>query len=100
MSPKSVYRILKTVDRLAHSTRTPPKKGTSIAQPMQAHWYIDFTYVNIAGTLYYILHDSRWLVALSRPLGDAGIHDDVRRHDHTVTGQRMRSGRPSAHDFG
>ena len=34
----------------------PSKKGTGFAQPLAApqHWHIDVSYLNIAGTLYYL----------------------------------------------
>jgi transposase InsO family protein len=56
VSPASVYRVLKAAGRLDRWTRTPSKKGTGFEQPTyaHAHWHIDFTYVNIAGTFYYL----------------------------------------------
>ena len=56
VSPTSVYRVLKAAGRLDRWSRTPSKKGSGFEQPTQAHehWHIDFTYVNIAGTFYYL----------------------------------------------
>ena len=54
VSPSSVYRVLKAAGRLDRWTRTPSKKGTGFEQPTHAQWHIDFAYVNIAGTFYYL----------------------------------------------
>src|ERR1035438_3663481 len=34
----------------------PSKKGTGFEQPLTAHqhWHIDFSYINISGTFYYL----------------------------------------------
>ena len=55
-SPSSVYRVLQGAGVLGRWTRTPSKKGTGLEQPTyaHAHWPIDCTYINIAGTFYYL----------------------------------------------
>lgn len=56
VSPATVYRVLKKAGRLARFTGRPSKKGTGFEQPLRAHehWHVDVTYINIAGTFYYL----------------------------------------------
>jgi transposase-like protein len=55
-SPASVYRVLKTAGLLAGQSPKPTKKGTGFVQPIQPHehWHIDISYLNIAGTFYFL----------------------------------------------
>lgn len=55
-SPASVYRVLKSAGLLAGSSPNITKKGTGFVQPLQPHehWHIDVSYLNIAGTFYFL----------------------------------------------
>lgn len=55
-SPSSVYRVLQRAGLLAGTSPKPSKKGTGFVQPIQPHehWHIDVTYINIAGTFYFL----------------------------------------------
>jgi putative transposase len=55
-SPASVYRVLKKAGLLAGQTPTVTKKGTGFVQPLQPHehWHVDVSYLNIAGTFYFL----------------------------------------------
>jgi len=55
-SPASVYRVLKQAGLLAGQTPKPTKKGTGFVQPLQPHehWHVDVSYLNIAGTFYFL----------------------------------------------
>jgi transposase InsO family protein len=55
-SPSSVYRVLKKAGLLAGQTPNVTKKGTGYVQPLKAHqeWHVDISYLNIAGTFYYL----------------------------------------------
>lgn len=55
-SPSSVYRVLKSANLLAGSSPEPSKKGTGFGQPIKPHqhWHIDISYLNIAGTFYFL----------------------------------------------
>jgi transposase InsO family protein len=55
-SPTSVYRVLKTAGLLAGPTPTITKKGTGFVQPLapHEHWHVDVSYLNIAGTFYFL----------------------------------------------
>jgi putative transposase len=56
VSPSTVYRTLKTAGRLDHRKFSPSKKGTGFVQPLAAHdhWHVDISYLNVAGTFYYL----------------------------------------------
>jgi putative transposase len=55
-SPTSVYRVLKAAGLLAGSSPVLSKKGTGFVQPLKPHehWHIDISYINIAGTFYFL----------------------------------------------
>jgi transposase InsO family protein len=56
VSPATVYRVLKQAGVLDRWNATSSKKGTGFVQPLRPHehWHIDISYVNIAGTFYYL----------------------------------------------
>lgn len=56
VSPSSVYRVLRHADLLSRWKGKPSKKGDGFQQPLHPHehWHIDITYLNIAGTFYYM----------------------------------------------
>jgi len=56
VSPASVYRVLKNAGRLGRWNGRPSLKGTGFQQPIGAHehWHVDISYINIAGTFYYL----------------------------------------------
>lgn len=56
-SPSTVYRVLKQAGLIGRSQKKPSKKGTGFHQPSapHRHWHIDVSYVNIAGTFYYLI---------------------------------------------
>lgn len=56
VSPSSTYRVLKNAGRLDRVWATPSKKGTGFVQPLRPHqhWHIDISYLNVAGTFYYL----------------------------------------------
>jgi transposase InsO family protein len=55
-SPASVYRVLKAAGLLERHQVKPTKKGTGFEQPLKAHdhWHVDVSYLNLAGTFYYL----------------------------------------------
>jgi transposase InsO family protein len=56
VSPSSVYRVLKEAGLLGDRFLPPSRKGTGFVQPLEPHdhWHIDFSYINIAATFYYL----------------------------------------------
>jgi transposase InsO family protein len=55
-SPSSVRNVLKSAGLLDRKWCKPSKKGTGFSQPSapHKHWHIDVTYINIAGTFFYL----------------------------------------------
>jgi len=55
-SPASVYRVLKAAGLLSRWSRKASKKGTGFVQPLapHEHWHVDISYINVAGTFYYL----------------------------------------------
>ena len=55
-SPASVYRVLKAAGVLERHQAKPSKKGTGFEQPLRVHehWHVDVSYLNLAGTFYYL----------------------------------------------
>jgi putative transposase len=55
-SPASVYRVLKGAGLLDRHNTKPSSKGKGFAQPLKPHehWHVDVSYLNIAGTFYYL----------------------------------------------
>jgi putative transposase len=56
VSPSSVYRVLKQAGVLERHNSKPSKKGTGFVQPLlpHEHWHVDVSYINIAGTFYFL----------------------------------------------
>ncbi len=55
-SPSSVYRVLKAAGVLERHNGKPSGKGKGFVQPVapHEHWHVDVSYLNIAGTFYYL----------------------------------------------
>jgi len=55
-SPATVYRVLKSADRLRRPSPTNERKGKGFHQPGRPHrhWHIDVSHLNICGTFYYL----------------------------------------------
>jgi hypothetical protein len=56
VSPASVWRLLSGAGLLRKWNAKPSKKGTGFEQPPEPHqhWHVDVSYINIAGTFYYL----------------------------------------------
>ena len=56
VSPATVYRVLTAAGRLDRWQPKPSRKGTGFVPPLapHEHWHMDITYVNLAGTCYYL----------------------------------------------
>jgi len=56
VSPATVYRVLSGAGHLKRWSSGPSSKGTGFVQPQKPHehWHVDITYLNIAGTFYYL----------------------------------------------
>jgi putative transposase len=92
-SPSSVYRVLKKAGLLAGSTPVPSKKGTGFVQPLQPHehWHIDISYLNIAGTFYFLCSI---LDGCSRFIVHQEIREKMEETDVEIIVQRAREANP------
>jgi transposase InsO family protein len=56
VSPSSVWRVLSQAGRLRKWQPKPSRKGTGFEQPLapHLHWHVDVSYINVAGTFYYL----------------------------------------------
>jgi len=94
-SPASVYRVLKQAGLLAGSSPVPSKKGTGFVQPLapHEHWHIDISYLNIAGTFYFLCSI---LDGLSRFTVHWEIREKMEESDVEIVVQRAREAYPDA----
>jgi putative transposase len=88
-SPASVYRVLKNAGLLAGHSPTPSKKGTGFVQPLRPHqqWHVDVSYLNIAGTFYFLCSI---LDGYSRLIVHWEIRDKMEEPDVETIIQRAR----------
>jgi putative transposase len=94
-SPASVYRVLKGAGLLAGSSPNLTKKGTGFVQPLQAHehWHVDVSYLNIAGTFYFLCSI---LDGCSRFIVHWEIREKMEETDVEIILQRAREAYPDA----
>jgi putative transposase len=95
VSPASVYRVLRAAGLLDQRGGKPSRKGTGFLQPLAPHdhWHIDFSYINIAATFYYLCSVldgcSRFIVAWD-------IRLSMQEADAEIVLQRAREKFPQA----
>jgi putative transposase len=94
-SPASVYRVLKKAGLLAGQAPAATKKGTGFVQPLQPHehWHVDVSYLNIAGTFYFLC---AILDGCSRYLVHWEIREKMEEIDVETIVQRAREKFPGA----
>jgi transposase InsO family protein len=98
VSPSSVYRVLKAAARLDRRRFAPSKKGTGFVQPLVAHqhWHVDVSYINVAGTFYYLTSVldgfSRYLVhwEIREQMTEADVETIVQRALEKYPGEKPR----------
>jgi putative transposase len=95
VSPASVYRVLKAEGLLANRWNKPSRKGTGFVQPLAPHdhWHIDFSYVNVGGTFYYLCSI---LDGCSRSILHWEIREAMKEADAELVLQRARETFPQA----
>lgn len=95
VSPASVYRVLKAEGLLANRWNKPSRKGTGFVQPLAPHdhWHIDFSYVNVGGTFYYLCSI---LDGCSRSIVHWEIREAMKEADAELVLQRAREKVPQA----
>lgn len=86
-SPASVYRVLKAADVIGRRKVKRSSKGQGFDQPPRPHqhWHVDISYINIAGTFYYLCSV---LDGYSRYLLHWEIREAMREEDVEVVLQR------------
>jgi putative transposase len=88
-SPSSVYRVLKGEGLLDRHSPKPTTKGTGFVQPLKPHehWHVDVSYLNIAGTFYYLCSV---LDGCSRSIVHWEIRETMKEEEIEVILQRAR----------
>jgi putative transposase len=96
VSPSSVYRVLKSADRIERFNGKPSTKGTGFHQPLQPHehWHVDVSYLNISGTFYYLCSV---LDGVSRSIVHHEIHESMTEGQIETILQQAKELFPDAH---
>ena len=98
VSPSSVYRVLRDAGLIKAHNSKPSLKGKGFEQPLQPHehWHVDITYINIAGTFFYLcsLLDgcSRFIVhwEIRESMTEAEVETIIQRARERFPGARPR----------
>lgn len=95
VSPSTTYRVLAGAGLLDRWKHKPSKKGTGFVQPLVAHqhWHVDISYLNIAGTFYYLCS---LLDGASRAIVHWEIREQMTECDVECVIQRAREAVPGA----
>lgn len=95
VSPSTTYRVLKAAGLLRPWHQKPSRKGQGFVQPLQPHehWHIDFSYVNIGGTFYYLCSV---LDGCSRALVAWDLRPQMQESDAEIVLQKAREAHPEA----
>ena len=95
VSPSTTYRVLRSAGLLDRWNRKPSRKGTGFVQPdgPHRHWHIDISYLNIAGTFYYLCSV---LDGYSRFIVHWEIRETMKEVDVETIVQRAREIYPEA----
>jgi transposase InsO family protein len=93
VSPSSVYRVLKQAGLLDRKWQKPSKKGTGFVQPLAPHdhWHVDVSYINVAGTFYYL---TSLLDGCSRSIVHWELRESMKERDIETVIQRAREQYP------
>lgn len=93
VSPSSVYRVLKNAGVIRAWNGKPSKKGTGFEQPLKPHehWHADVSYINVAGTYYYLCS---LLDGCSRSIVHWEIRERMTERDVETIVQRAREKHP------
>ena len=96
VSPSTSYRVLKAAGVLDRHNTKSSTKGTGFKQPSgpHHHWHVDISYINIAGTFYYLCSV---LDGYSRYLVHWEIRESMREPDVETIVQRAREAFPGVH---
>lgn len=94
-SSASVYRVLKSADLIGRSNKRTSLKGTGFHQPTapHQHWHIDISYINLAGTFYYMFSV---LDGYSRAIVQWDIREAMTEADVEIILERAKEAFPDA----
>jgi len=95
VSPASVYRVLRQAGLMEAHNSKPSLKGKGFQQPLRPHehWHVDISYLNIAGTFYYLCS---LLDGCSRFIVHWEIRETMTEADVQTIIQRARELHPGA----
>ena len=95
VSPASTYRVLKGAGVIGSRNLPLTRKGQGFVQPLQPHehWHVDFSYVNIGGSFYYLCSV---LDGASRAILAWDIRPQMKESDAEIVIQRAREAHPQA----
>jgi transposase InsO family protein len=95
VSPATTYCVPRAAGLTGPRPPSASTKGTGFVQPVEPHdhWHIDFSYVNIAGTFYYL---RTVLDGCSRAILAGDIRPQMTTADAEITLQRAREAFPQA----
>jgi putative transposase len=95
VSPASVWRVLHAAGRLARWNRKSSSKGHGFQPPPgpHQHWHVDISYLNLAGTFYYLCSV---LDGYSRYLVHWEIRESMTEAEVEIILQRAREKFPEA----
>lgn len=95
VSPSTTFRVLRAAGRLDRVNGKPSKKGSGFVQPFgpHQHWHIDVSYLNLAGTFYYLCSI---LDGYSRFIVHWEIRESMKEVDVETILQRAREHYPDA----
>ena len=95
VSPSSVYRVLKGAGLMQRHNSKPSLKGKGFQQPLRPHehWHVDVSYINIAGTFFYLCS---LLDGCSRSIVHWEIRESMTEADVETILQRARERYPEA----
>ncbi|MGI8601761.1 MAG: hypothetical protein ACR2OZ_02045 [Verrucomicrobiales bacterium] len=95
VAPATTYRVLKAAGLIGRATGKASKKGTGFVQPLapHEHWHLDFSYLNIGGTFYFLCVV---LEGCSRAVLAWDIRPTMREADAEIVVQKAREAYPQA----
>ncbi|HEV1993087.1 MAG TPA: IS3 family transposase [Candidatus Acidoferrum sp.] len=95
VSPSSVWRVLRQAGRLRKWQPKPSRKGTGFEQPLlpHLHWHVDVSYINVAGTFYYLCSV---LDGYSRSIVHWDLRESMREAEIEIILQAAREKYPEA----
>jgi transposase InsO family protein len=96
VSPATTYRVLSRAGRLDRWKRVASRKGIGFVQPLRPHehWHIDVSYLNLAGTFYYLCSI---LDGASRVIVHWEIRESMKEQDVECIFERAKEMYPGTH---